>query len=180
MTALGGWYALRERKSEVDVKLPQTPGKKALAVFFFENRSGAPELDWLREGLADMLIANFSRSPKLSVLSRQQLAALLDRLGRRRDTQISLEEALEIARKTQAEAIVLGSFAQLGEQVRLDAQLHDAHGASPGHGKLHCRYARAGARASGSALTQAGRSFGREATGAERATGLERADDQQP
>ncbi|MDQ3010435.1 MAG: winged helix-turn-helix domain-containing protein, partial [Acidobacteriota bacterium] len=121
-----GWAALSGRRSEAEVKLPQVPGKRALAVLFFENRSGAPELDWLREGLADMLIANFSRSPKLSVLSRQQLAVLLDRIGHRRTEQVQLEEALEIARKTQAEVIALGSFAQLGETVRLDVQLHDA------------------------------------------------------
>ncbi len=124
--ALGGWFALRGRKPEAEVKLPQVPGKKALAVLFFENRSGTPELDWLREGLADMLIANFSRAPKLSVLSRQQLAVLLDRLGHGRGAQLPLEEALELARKAQAEVIALGSFAQLGEKVRLDVQLHDA------------------------------------------------------
>ena len=121
--SLGGWFALHSRKPEAEVKLPRVPGKQALAVLFFENRSGAPELDWLREGLADMLIANFSRSPKLSVLSRQQLAVLL---GARRAQQIPLEEALELARKTQAEVIAVGSFAQLGERVRLDVQLHDA------------------------------------------------------
>ncbi len=124
--ALGCWFAWREWRPQAEVKLPQAPGKKALVVLFFENRSATPELDWLREGLADMLIANFSRSPKLSVLSRQQLAVLLDRLGHRRAAQISLGEALEIGRKTQAEVIALGSFAQLGEQVRLDVQLHDA------------------------------------------------------
>lgn len=124
--SFGGWFIWRSGKPVAEVKLPQVPGNRSLAVLFFENRSGAPELDWLREGLADMLIANFSRSPKLSVLSRQQLAVLFDRSGREHATQLKLEEALELARKTQADVIVLGSFAQLGERVRLDVQLHDA------------------------------------------------------
>lgn len=61
-----------------------------------------------------------------AVLSRQQLHVLLDRTGHARGEQIDLEAALEIARKTQAEVIALGSFAQLGAKVRLNVQLHDA------------------------------------------------------
>ena len=111
--------------------LPQVPGKKAVAVMFFENRSGGSELDWLREGLGDMVITDLSRSTKLIVLNRQQLHLLLDRIGHKQGDRIQLEEALEIARRSRAEAIVLGSFVQLGEKVRIDAQLHDA-----GNGQL--------------------------------------------
>jgi tetratricopeptide (TPR) repeat protein len=128
LPALGFWlYSKRaEERRLAEITLPRVAGRKPVAVMHFENRSGNRELDWLREGLADMLIANLSRSPKLAVLSRQQLHVLLDRAGRARDGQIPLEDALEIARKTQAEVIALGSFAWIGERVRLDVQLHDA------------------------------------------------------
>jgi len=43
---------------------PRVAGKKPVAVMHFENQSGDRELDWLREGLADMLITNLSRSKK--------------------------------------------------------------------------------------------------------------------
>lgn len=110
-----------------DVTLPELPGKKTLAVMFFDNRSASPELDWLREGLTDMLITDFSRSQRLTVLSRGQLHLLLERAGHKPGEQIRLDAALDIARRSRAEVLVLGSFAQLDEKIRLEVQLHDAH-----------------------------------------------------
>ena len=122
------WLALR-RESEpggANVTLSRAPGKKPVAVMYFENRAGDRELDWLREGLADMLIASLSRSQRLTLLSRQQLAALLSHTGRQNAERIKLEDGLEIARRAQAEVMILGGFARLGSTVRIDVTLHDA------------------------------------------------------
>ncbi|MDT4969122.1 MAG: hypothetical protein QOJ64_3859 [Acidobacteriota bacterium] len=108
------------------VTLSQTAGKRTVAVMFFDNQSGSKDLDWLREGLADMLITDLSRSKNLTVLSRQQLRALLDRAGHQPSERITLEEAIDIAQKSKAGIVLMGSFARLGEQIRIDAQLHDA------------------------------------------------------
>jgi eukaryotic-like serine/threonine-protein kinase len=99
-------------------------GRKAVAVMFFENQSKSAELDWLREGLADMLSAGLSRSDKLTVLSRDQLHALLER-SESANTNVSVENAADIARQSRAEFLVSGSFAQIGPSVRLDVRLHD-------------------------------------------------------
>jgi tetratricopeptide (TPR) repeat protein len=82
--------------------------------------------DWLREGLADMLITDLSRSTKLLVLNRQQLHLLLGRSGHKQGEKIQLDEALDVARNSRAEAVILGNFAKLGERVRIDVHLHDA------------------------------------------------------
>ncbi len=121
------WVILRPLDGpRAEVTLPHVPGKKPLAVMYFENQSTRPDLDWLREGLADMLITDLARSNKLAVLSRQQLHLLLDRIGHKPTDKIRLDEALDLARRSHAEAVVLGSFAALGEQIRIDVQLHDA------------------------------------------------------
>jgi tetratricopeptide (TPR) repeat protein len=83
-------------------------------------------LDWLRGGITDMLVTNLSRSKSLSVLSRQQLHLLLERAGRADAQKLRLDEAQGIARRAQAEALVMGSFAHLGEKTRIDVALHDA------------------------------------------------------
>jgi eukaryotic-like serine/threonine-protein kinase len=114
------------RRPSAEVTLPQVPGRRAVAVMFFENQSGDGELDWLREGLADMVITGLSRSGSLTVLSRQQLHLLLERAGQSSAKKVRLDEALEVARRSRAETVVLGSFARLGGQVRLSVQLHDA------------------------------------------------------
>jgi TolB-like protein len=90
--------ARKANQATAETTLTKIPGKKSLVVMHFENRSGSNEIDWLREGLADMLITNLSRSNKLSVLSRQQLHILLERMGHNRTDAIQLEEALTIRR----------------------------------------------------------------------------------
>lgn len=122
------WWVQR-RSSEragAAVTLPRVPGKKPVAVMYFENRASDRELDWLREGLADMLIASLSRSQRLTLLSRQQLTALLSHIGQQNATPITLADGLEIARRAQAEMMILGGFARLGDKVRIDVTLHDA------------------------------------------------------
>ena len=125
VAGLWAWINLDERRRHPEVKLPHMPGKRALAVMFFENQSASSELDWLREGLADMLITDLSRSRKLTVLSRQQLHLLLERNRRSRTDAIGLVEALDISRDSLADVVLLGSFVRLGEKIRIDAKLHD-------------------------------------------------------
>jgi tetratricopeptide (TPR) repeat protein/DNA-binding winged helix-turn-helix (wHTH) protein len=106
--------------------LPNLPGKKAIAVMYFENESARPEFDWLREGLADMFITDLARNNNLTVLSRQQLHLLMERIGHKSTEKVRLDEALEIASRSRAAEVILGHFAALGDEVRLDVQVHDA------------------------------------------------------
>lgn len=118
-------YFSLSKQSSLAVSLSDKPGKRGIAVMFFENQSRTAEFEWMREGLADMLITNFSRSEKLSVLSRQQLHILLERNGLKTGDDINPEKALEIAQKSHAEFVVVGSFARWGDKLRLDVKIHN-------------------------------------------------------
>jgi eukaryotic-like serine/threonine-protein kinase len=122
------WWVQRRSGARLGaaVTLPRVPGKKPVAVMYFENRASDRDLDWLREGLADMMIASLSRSQRLTLLSRQQLTALLNHIGQSNTVPIKLEDGLEIARRAQAETMILGGFVRLGDKVRIDVTLHDA------------------------------------------------------
>src|SRR6185295_20358336 len=65
-------------------------------------------------------------SQRLTLLSRQQLAYLLSHTGQSEAAPIKLEDGLEIARRAQAEIMIFGGFARLGDKVRIDVTLHDA------------------------------------------------------
>ena len=122
-------YLRRERRASTELTnftLTPADGKKPIAIMYFENQSGDSDLNWLREGLADMMITELSRSRNLAVLSRQQLQLLLDRAGHIENAKIQLDEALDVAHKSQASIVMLGSFARLGDQMRIDVHLHDA------------------------------------------------------
>jgi DNA-binding winged helix-turn-helix (wHTH) protein/TolB-like protein len=129
----GALYSHRAQRSWrsdqqfVELTVPNLPGKRPLVVLDFDNRSGSKDLDWMRAGLADMLITNLSRSKTLAVLSRQQVHMLLARLEHPAGSDIRLDEALEIARSSKAEVVVLGSFARRPQRP------------ASGGGTLHCR-----------------------------------------
>jgi tetratricopeptide (TPR) repeat protein len=106
--------------------LPRGDDRRTVAVMFFENRSGNPDLDWLREGLADMLVTGLARSSRLTLLGRDQLSPLRRRKGVRESDTIRLPEALDIARAGGADDVVLGAFTVLPMAVRLDVQLYEA------------------------------------------------------
>lgn len=110
--------------SNSDIRVAQSPGKRSVMVMFFENQTKDEDLNWLREGLADMLIAGLSRSQNLTVLSRVQLHVLLDR-GTPGGTAITLPQTLDIAKRSGSQTLVAGSFSRLGEKVRIDTQAYD-------------------------------------------------------
>ncbi len=111
-----------------DVALRPLPGHKGIAVMYFENQSRRADLDWLREGLADMFISDLARSGRMTVLSRQQLRSLLGRIGHDPNAEIPLTGALEIARRSRADSVVQGSFMALGSSIVVNVQLYDANG----------------------------------------------------
>ena len=100
-------------------------GKTVVAVMFFENRTNRQDLDWLREGLADMLITNLCRSPRLALIDRERARALLHRAGHLTAATIPLDTALVAARHGQAQTAILGAFTAVGSGLRLDLQFFD-------------------------------------------------------
>lgn len=108
--------------------LPQIDGHYPVLVLQFENQTQTSELDWLREGLSDMVIADLSRSPHINVLSRQQVTNLAARAGWNQKAPLPLEDALKIAKRARARILLLGSFAKLGDKIRVTVQIHREDG----------------------------------------------------
>ena len=100
-------------------------GRRSVAVFYFDNLSGDPQLDWLRTGLTDMLVTNLSQSPGLRVLGTSRLYQLLDETGHRDDRTMSAPIVESVARKAQAATALVGSFVRAGSQIRIQATLQD-------------------------------------------------------
>jgi TolB-like protein len=131
--ATTGFVVLRSQKRDAAQSVlaalaNESEHRNTIAVMFLENQSKTPELDWLREGLVDMLVTGLSRSKTLSVVGRQQVALLLDRVGVDRLKPIELPQAVELARRARLDHFVLGTFAKLGGTIRIDLRLHDGGG----------------------------------------------------
>jgi DNA-binding winged helix-turn-helix (wHTH) protein/tetratricopeptide (TPR) repeat protein len=103
--------------------LDPTPGRPGIAVMFLDNQSHTEDIDWMRQGLAEMLITGLSRSDQVSVLGRKHLLTLLGRVNHPVDQEIPLDVAREVARRSRASYLLMGSFARLGEKTRIDVRI---------------------------------------------------------
>jgi tetratricopeptide (TPR) repeat protein len=101
-------------------------GRRSVAVFYFDNLSGDPQLDWLRTGLTDMLVTGLSQSSGLRVLGTTRLYQLLDEAGHRDDRTVSAPVVASVSRKAQAATALVGSFVRAGSQIRISASVQDA------------------------------------------------------
>ncbi len=100
-------------------------GRRSVAVFYFDNLSGDPQLDWLRTGLTDMLVTNLSQSPGLRVLGTTRLYQLLEDTGHRDDRTVSAPVVESVSRKAGATTALVGSFVRAGSQIRISASVQD-------------------------------------------------------
>ena len=103
--------------------IPLTAGKGRVVVWLFDNQSDNPDLEWLREGLAQRVMTNLSRSSKLAIIGNQHWHG-------RSDIPSGLDSALRFAKHRSAERLILGSFVRLGRRIRISVRLHDSKGAA--------------------------------------------------
>jgi tetratricopeptide (TPR) repeat protein len=120
LNALVWW---REPKAPVSVP---PSGKPSLAILRFENLSGDPSLDWLRTGLADMLITDLSQSAELDVLSTDRLYQVLRDMRRLDDRIDSLEVVQDLAARGGVKTVLEGSFLKSGESIRINVRIQEA------------------------------------------------------
>ena len=100
--------------------------RPSLAVLYFDNISGEEEIDWLRTGLTEMLVTDLSQSPDLRVLGTDRVYEILDEMGRLDEPATSSAVVRAVAERTEVESVVLGSFMQAGDTIRITARLQNA------------------------------------------------------
>ncbi len=106
--------------------LPSITPRRSVAVLGFRNLSGRPDDAWLSTALAEMLTTELAAGEQLRTIPGENVARM------RRD--LSLPEADSFGRDTLArirkhlgsDLVVLGTFLESGNQIRLDFRLQDA------------------------------------------------------
>jgi tetratricopeptide (TPR) repeat protein/TolB-like protein len=99
--------------------------KPTVAVLYFENNTGNPQLDWLRTGLTDMLVTDLSQSTEVEVMPTDQLVQILSELRRQDDRAISLDTVQEVARRGGVKTVILGSYVKAGDTIRINLKMQD-------------------------------------------------------
>ncbi len=122
VVVLGALYFALQRSNG-----PTEPddGKHSIAVLPFDNLTKDPSFDWLRSGLPDLLVTDLSQSVGLRVSSTEQVARILEDIGPSDDGVLPLEVVQELAEKARADTVITGSFAESGDDLRIQIKAQD-------------------------------------------------------
>ena len=97
---------------------------RILLVLPFDNRSGQPSLEWIREAAPEILSSRF-QSAGFAPMSREDRLYALDHLGLPEGFHPSRATALKLAQTLDADSIVVGSFITDGTGIVAEAQVVD-------------------------------------------------------
>jgi tetratricopeptide (TPR) repeat protein len=97
---------------------------RILLVLPFDNRTGQPSLEWIREAAADLLSSRFD-SAGFAPMSRADRMYALDHLGLPQGFQPSRASSLKLAQTLDANSIVVGSYQMDRGEIVASAQIVD-------------------------------------------------------
>ena len=97
---------------------------RILLVFPFDNGTGQPNLEWIREAAPEILSARFA-SAGFAPMSRADRMYALDHLGLPQQFQPSRASSLKLAQTLDVDSIVVGSYKSDGTGFEAEAQVVD-------------------------------------------------------
>jgi tetratricopeptide (TPR) repeat protein len=102
-----------------------TPGKGSiLLVLPFDNRTGQPSLEWIREAAPTLLSSRFA-SAGFAPMSRDDRLYALDHLGLPQGFQPSRASSIKLAQTLDADWIVVGNYINDGTTIIAEARIVD-------------------------------------------------------
>ena len=110
---------------------PSAPGpgvavdSKALAIMPFRNASGDAKDDWIGASVADMLSTDIGQSAHLRTVSTDRLHQVLSDLSLGPQTVVDPDTVRRVAEFSSADVVVSGQYARFGDQIVIDATIHD-------------------------------------------------------
>jgi serine/threonine protein kinase/tetratricopeptide (TPR) repeat protein/TolB-like protein len=125
VAAIGAFVWNRSNQGPAPLGPSDAAKKPSVAVLYFDNSTGAPDLDWLRTGISEMVATDLSQSQDVEVLSTDRVYAELAALKRADDKTLSADVVSQVAKRTGVDHVIVGSYMRVGEAVRINLSLQD-------------------------------------------------------
>jgi tetratricopeptide (TPR) repeat protein len=109
---------------QTDVQAGPASGGRILLVLPFDNRTGQPSLDWIREASAEILSSRLV-SAGFAPMSRADRIYAFDHLGLPQGFHPSRASSIKLAETLDADSIIVGSYLTDGSGIVAEAQLVD-------------------------------------------------------
>ncbi len=110
------------------INLPAMPpeteeDKIIIAVVDFRNTGGSENLNYLEKTIPENIITRMAKSGRTEIVERARLQDALKEMELGIAGIIDEQSAVELGRAVGANAILLGSFASIGQKIRINARL---------------------------------------------------------
>lgn len=96
-----------------------------IAIMDFQNTSGNSKLDYLQQAIPEALITRLASSGKLSIVERSRLEDALKEMNLSFGGIVEQTTAVKVGKAVGANAILVGSFLEIGGLIRMNARLID-------------------------------------------------------
>jgi serine/threonine protein kinase/tetratricopeptide (TPR) repeat protein len=116
---LGGWLLWRNPNGEVQADVPVT----TIAILPFHNMTGNAELEWMENGLPEMLITDMSQSSALRPILAERIRRILKELGQEKQTRFDEQSIQVVSEMSQVDFALSGSFVESEGRLRVDLSL---------------------------------------------------------
>ena len=122
----GGLYYRFGPTRHARQRMAAAKGRRSVAVLGFKNLSGAPQAAWLSTAFSEMLTSELAAGGQLRTVPGEEVARTKTDLSLP-DTDSLGEDTLgKVYQNLGSDLVVLGSYVDVGGQVRLDVHLQDA------------------------------------------------------
>jgi TolB-like protein len=98
---------------------------KRLAILYFDNSGGEPDMEKLKKGLADMLISDLSNVSMLNIVERDKLEAILSEQQLSKSKNFDPATASKVGKLLGAQIILTGGYFDMLGSIRIDARFID-------------------------------------------------------
>ncbi|MGD8330236.1 MAG: tetratricopeptide repeat protein [Acidobacteriota bacterium] len=123
----GGWLSFGGGNAPSSASGVTTPtvDAMALAIVPFRNASGDPSLDWMGASLAEMLRSDIGQSAELRTISVDRISQILGDLKLDENSAFDAATIDQLGSFSNADKVVVGQYVKAGDQIRIDARIHD-------------------------------------------------------
>jgi serine/threonine protein kinase/tetratricopeptide (TPR) repeat protein len=125
--ALVGGGFLIARKSLSTSGVPAAPAAPlhSLAILPFHNATSDPKLDWVGSAMAEMLSTDVGQSASVRAVSSDRVGQVMKDMHILPQSDLDASTISRIANQSNVDTVVSGSYAQLGDRIRIDAKIQD-------------------------------------------------------
>ena len=115
---------MRDRVETITLAASQ---KKKIVIFYFSNKTGDPDLDWMESGIVEMLSSDLSQARQLHLVPEMVIHEQLKKYNRSKLALADSNIALQIAKKLDSEAFICGTYGIEKDSLAIKLELRDGN-----------------------------------------------------